>query len=355
MKLKQFACSFICGIFFLSSCTNDDEATDTPLGAYDNGVLILNQGGFGNGNASMSYLSNDITVFQNNIFSLVNPSIVLGDTAQDVGFYNDLAYIVLNGSNKIEIVNRYTMAHVGTISSGLSNPRYIAFVNGKGYVSNWGNGSSSSDDFIAVINLTNNSLLSPIPVAEGPERMVVNNSKIYVAHTGGFGFGSTVSVLNTTTSVVSSIAVGDVPNSLEIVNNNLYVLNGGKPSWSGSESSGSLTKINLLTDTVFNTINFAASTHPSNLEIENGDCYFTIDSDVFKMAVTSTVLPSSPIFSTTDQGVYGVYSLAVKNNKVYVGDAVDYSSNGKVHVYTVTGDLVSTQTVGVIPAGFYFN
>lgn len=355
MKLKQLAWVFFCGTFFLTSCTNDDEVTETPLGAYDNGVLILNQGGFGNGNASLSYLSNDLTVFQNTIFSLVNPSIVLGDTAQDIGFYNDLAYIVLNGSNKIEVVNRYTMAHSATISTGLSNPRYIVFANGKGYVSNWGNGSSTSDDYIAVLNLTNNSLLTPIPVAEGPERMVVNNSKIYIAHAGGYGFGSTVSVLNTTTNAVSSIAVGDVPNSLEIANNTLYVLNGGKPSWSGSESSGSLTKINLSTDTVSSTVNFAASKHPSNLEIENGDCYFTVDSDVFKMAVTSTTLPSNPIFSTTDQGVYGVYSFAVKNNKVYVGDAVDYSSNGKVHVYSVTGDLISTQTVGVIPAGFYFN
>lgn len=355
MKLKQLAFTLFLVSLFLTSCSNDDEAIETPLGAYDNGVLVLNQGGFGNGNASMSYLSDDLTVFQDNIFSLVNPSIVLGDTAQDVGFYDNLAYIVLNVSNKIEIVNRYTMAHVGTISTGLSNPRYIVFNNGKGYVSNWGNGTSTSDDYIAVINLANNSVSTPIPVAEGPERMVVYNSKIYVAHAGGFGFGSSVSVINTITNSVASIAVGDVPNSLEIINNDLYVLNGGKPSWSGSESAGSLTKINLATDTVSNTINFTASTHPSNLDIESGDCYYTVDSDVFKMALTSTTLPTTPIFSTTDQGVYGVYSFAVKNNKVYVGDAGDYSSNGKIYVYTLTGDLVSNKTVGVIPAGFYFN
>jgi hypothetical protein len=36
--------------------------------AYDNGVLILNQGGFGHGDASLSYVSNDYVTFQNNIF-----------------------------------------------------------------------------------------------------------------------------------------------------------------------------------------------------------------------------------------------------------------------------------------------
>ncbi len=355
MKLKQLAFTLFLGSLFLTSCSNDDEVTETPLGAYDNGVLVLNQGGFGNGNASMSYLSDDLTVFQDNIFSLVNPSIVLGDTAQDVGFYDNLAYIVLNVSNKIEIVNRYTLAHVGTISTGLSNPRYIVFNNGKAYVSNWGNGTSTSDDYIAVINLANNSLLTPIPVAEGPERMVVYNSKVYVAHAGGFGFGSTVSVINTITNSVSSIAVGDVPNSLEIRDDYLYVLNGGKPSWSGSETAGSLSKINLLSNSVDDTINFNTSTHPSNLDIENSSFYYTVDSDIFQMAMISTSFPTTPIFSTTDQGVYGVYSFAVKNNKIYVGDAGDYSSNGKIYVYTLTGDLVSNKTVGVIPAGFYFN
>jgi hypothetical protein len=55
-------------------------------------VLVLNQGGFGNGNASLSYVSNDFVTFQNNV--LVNPTITLG-MGQDVGLYNDLAFVVL--------------------------------------------------------------------------------------------------------------------------------------------------------------------------------------------------------------------------------------------------------------------
>ncbi len=356
MNFKQLVFSALLGITFFSSCTNDDEAIiDLPLGAYDNGVLILNQGGFGNGNASISYLSDDLTVFQNNIFSLVNPSTIMGDTAQDIGFIDNLAYLVINGSNKIEIVNRYTMALVGTISSGLSNPRYIVFANGKGYVSNWGNGSNASDDFIAVINLTNNTVTTSIPVTEGPERMIVNNSKIYVAHGGGFGFGSSVSVVNTATNGVTSIPVHDVPNSLKIVGNELYVLCGGKPAWTAAETVGALTRINLSTDSVINSITFAVGLHPSNLDFESGQLYYTVDSNVFKTTPSATTLPTTPLFSTTAQGVYGVYSFAVKNDKVYVGDAGDYSSNGKVYVYNATGELVSNKTAGVIPAGFYFN
>lgn len=356
MKFSKLILTALLGSFFLFSCTDDDNGGN-PLGDYDNGVLILNQGGFGNGNASVSYLSEDMNTFQNNIFSLVNPSIILGDTAQDIGFYNDLAYIVLNASNKIEVVNRYTMVHIATISTGLSNPRYIAFANGKGYVTNWGNGTNANDDFIAVLNLSNNSVASTISVAEGPEKIIEEDNKLYVAHSGGFNYGNTISVINTSTNTVATtITVGDVPNSLEEENGILYVLCGGKSAWSGAESAGKLVKINLSTNTVSSSIDFAETTdHPSNLVIENNRLYYTLDSDIFRMNLSATTLPTEALFSTTAQGVYGVYSFAVENNKIYVGDALDYSSNGKVYVYSLTGALLSSKTVGVIPAGFYFN
>lgn len=347
--------AFISAIF-LTACSNDDENTEAPLGNYDNGVLILNQGGFGNGNASISYVSEDFVTQQNNIFSLVNPTITLGDTAQDIGFYQDLAFIVLNVSNKIEIVNRYTMAHVATISSGLDNPRFIAFSNGKGFVTNWADGTNTSDDYVAVVNLSTYAVSSTIAVAEGPEKIIENNNKLYVAHAGGFNFGNTISVINAATnSLQTTINVGDVPNSLKIKDNSLYVICGGKPSYATTETAGSLVKINLSNNSVSNTINFTATTHPSNLIINGNNMYYTVDDAVFKTSLNATTLPSTPLFTTTSQGVYGVYSFAVENDKIYVGDAGDYNSNGKVYIYSEAGILENQYTVGVIPAGFFFN
>ena len=348
MNFKKVVLLALLSPFFFASCNKDDDKIEAPLGAYDNGVLILNQGGFGHGDASLSYVSNDYVTFQNNIFSLVNPGKTLGDTGQDIGLYNDLAFVVLNYSNKIEVINRYTMVHVATIDSGLSNPRFIAFANGKGYVTNWGNGGSATDDYVAVVNLSTYLVSSKIPVVEGPERILEYNNKIYVAHQGGYGYGKTISVINTDSNTVSAtIEVGDVPNSLEVNNGNLYVVCGGKPVYAASETAGKLVKVNLANNTVSSTVNFAAATHPSNLDIEGND--------IFKTNVSATTLPTTALFSTTAQGVYGVYSFAVKNNAIYVGDAVDYSSNGKVYVYSTTGTLNKSYTVGVIPAGFYFN
>jgi len=357
---KVILLAALSSIVFFTSCTNDDgeiPIAEAPLGAYDNGTLVLNQGGFGNGNASISYISDNFSVFQNNIFSIVNPTITLGDTGQDIGFYGNTAYIVLNNSQKIEIVNRYTMQHTASITTGLSNPRYIAFANGNAYVTNWGNGSVTTDDYVAVINLATNTITSTIPVAEGPEKLIIKNDKLYVAHQGGYGFGNTVSVINILTNTVSNtISVGDIPNSLEENNGTLYVLCGGKASWTGTETAGKLVKINLASDTVSGFIDFGTTQHPSNLEIENLNMYYTVGSSIFKTTPTATTLPTTEFFTTTNQGVYGVYSFAVRNSKIFVGDAGNYSSNGKVYIYSESnGSLVYNYTVGIIPAGFYFN
>lgn len=358
MNFSKLVLVLAIGSIFFVSCSDDDENinNDLPLGSYDNGVLILNQGGFGLGDASVSYISDDFSVAQNDIFSLVNPTITLGDTGQDIGFYDEYGYIVLNVSNKIEIVNRYTMKSVGSITEGLDNPRYITFANGKGYVTNWGDGGNTEDDYVAVIDLVTNTVSSEIPVAEGPERIIENAGKLYVAHTGGFGFGNTISVINTTNnSVLTTINVGDVPNSMQIKDGMLWVSCAGKPSYV-TETPGQIDKINLTTNTVTSIYTYTDVTkHISNLAIEGNDIYFTVDAGIYKFAVNATSLPENPIFSTTDQGVYGVYSFAINNNHIYVGDAGNYSDNGKVIVYSMSGTLENTFTVGVIPAGFYFN
>jgi hypothetical protein len=354
MNFNKFGILVILSGLFLIACSNDDDAS-TPLGAYDNGVLILNQGNFGGGNSSISYWSNDLTSFEFNAYDSVNPSVSLGDTAQDLGFYGDKAYVVVNLSNTIKILNRYSLEHLSTISNGLSNPRYIAFANGNAYVTNWGDGTNPNDDYVAVISLTSNTVTTTIPVTEGPEKILEHNNKLYVAHMGGFGFGNTISVIQANNNQVSAIEVGDVPNSMVLVNNDLYVLCSGKPSWSGTETSGSLAKINLSTNTVTSALPFLVENHPSNLVAFDNQFYFTVNSEVFVKTIAGNTIPSTPIFSTSPQGVYGVYSFAIANNKIYVGDAADYNSNGKVYIYSLTGTLENQQTVGIIPGGFYFN
>lgn len=347
---------FVLSISMFFGCQPDErDDVNLPLGDYENGVLILNQGNFGQGNSSISYLSNDFNTFQAHAFQAVNPNITLGDTGQDIGFYEDRAFVVMNNSNKIEVLNRYTLTHEATISVGLNNPRYIVFAQGKAFVTNWGDGMNPNDDYVAVFNLNDYSLHTNIAVEEGPERLLAHNNKVYVAHEGGFGFNNKVSLIDAVSSQITTIfEVGDVPKSLQVYNNEVYVLCGGKPSWSENETAGSLYKI-TENNTAVLALNFNENKHPANLIQENNQFYFSIHAEVYQMNANATSLPTVPIFETTTQGVYGIYSMGIRDNLIYIGDAADYNSNGKVLIYQPNGTLVIEKTVGVIPTGFYNN
>ncbi len=348
----------------LFSCSSDDDNTtydDLPLGAYDNGVLILNEGNFGSDNSTLSFLSDDFATFQADAYSAVN-SETLGNTGQSIGFYNEFAFVIVNGSNKIKVLNRYTLAQVATISSGISNPRYIAFANGKGYVTNWGDAGISTDDFVAIINLSTYTVESTITVDEGPEKIIEENNKLYVLHEGGYSFGTTISVINpATNTVINEITVSDVPTGIEEENGYLYVMCSGVPNWATwlTETAGKLVKVNLSDLSVTEVISFATTEHPANLDVEDGNAYYTLNSVVYKVNLNATTAFQSTTLinlATTQGTSYDyAYGFAVGNNKIYVGDAKDFSSNGKVYVYSINGVLENEFEVKANPNGFYFN
>lgn len=346
--MKQFYIfkNYCCLILLLSGISVFSQG-------YTDGVFVLNEGGAGSNNASASFIKNNAVT--NGIYAAANSGAgSLGDTAQSMTFNGDYAYIVLNISNQIKIVNRVTFALVATVSTGLNNPRYMAFSNGKGFVTNWGNGGSTTDDYVAVLNLETNTVESTISLAEGVERIQEINGKLYVAHTGGYGYGTTVSVINPATlTVQQTITVGDVPNSMVVNGDFLYVLCGGRPVWASPQTYGSLVKINLATNAVVNTIPFPLQ-HPQNLRAGDGDdVYYSIEENVYKTDITSTTLPTTPLFTTAPQGSYGIYGMDVIDNKIYLADAGNYVSPGRVYIYNSTGSLLENYTVGVIPNSFY--
>jgi len=354
MNTKRFAFLFLALSFLMSSCTDDDDNTvnATAGGTYDNGLLISHEGNFGQGNASISYISDDFETVENNVFAHVNAS-ALGDTAQSIAFNGDLAYIVLNVSNTIQVVNRYTFESIASITTGLNNPRYMAVSNGKGYVTNWGDGSDATDDYLAVMDLSQNVMTSQtISVAEGPEKIISDGNRLYVAHQGGFSQNNLISVIDASLNAVSlTFTVGDVPNSMQLDPlGNLWVLSGGKPAYTGDETFGSLSKINTNTNEI-SAWDFAENEHPSLLNLDNNQLYYYLQGSVFKMDATATELPTTPQLSNLN-----FYGMSVKNETIYGVDALDFTSNGNLNVYnTNSSTAIETITLGIIPNGVYFN
>src|SRR6476620_1139069 len=108
-KFKLFFYAFGATIL-LASCDND-TTTETPLGDYDNGILVLNEGSADGG--SITYISNDLATIQQDVFNVVNGTEQsIGGYVQSIFFEGNRAFIISNFSNKITVVNRYTFEYM---------------------------------------------------------------------------------------------------------------------------------------------------------------------------------------------------------------------------------------------------
>lgn len=349
---------------FIASCSSDDDYVGEveTVGDYTNGLFVLNEGNFGAGNSEISFIDSHLIGASNNIFASANDGDALGDTAQSIAIYEDYAFIVVNNSHKVVVVNRHSFEFIDVIEEGIDNPRYMTVVDGKGYVTNWGDPNDNSDDYIAVIDLETMAVSQEISVDFGPEKIVSNDQNVFVAHKGGFGQNNKLSVINANSnSVTEVLEVGDVPNSLQLVNNDLWVLAGGNPDYAaGGQTDGKLVQIDLGSLQINKEFNFEGIS-PSHLELDQGKLYYTVsttdwdtfetESNIYAMELNSSVLPTESIFST-DKSFYGA---AIKDGKYFGGDAKDYASNGSVYVYDLeTGEELEEFSVGISPSGFFF-
>ncbi len=350
MNTLKFLSTLLLSMVFLNSCSSDDEP-EIPLGDYERGFFITNEGPFQNGSGTITFVGDDGIVRQN-VYKTVNNE-DLGNIVNSMTIGSENAYIVVNNSNKIVVVNRYTMEKVTTIEGdNISNPRDFVIQGNTGYVSNWGDPLNSSDDFIAVIDLNTNELFTTIPVGEGPEDMIISNSKLFVNLQGGFGQNNKVVVVDTNSnSVVATITIGDVPNSLiDDGSGSIWVLCEGIPNWTGNETAGGIYKIETANLTISN-LDFDLSEHPILLNYESNNLYFNLNGKVFAMNTGSNEIPDESIDGL--DGFY--YSMMIRNNELFATDAKDFSSEGDLKIFDLnSGALLETVKTGIIPGDIVF-
>ena len=320
--------------------------------SYTDGVFILNEGLIGTETAEVSFVDSNGDL-ENNIFSTQNGGIPLGDTGQGMGLTQDFAYIVLNYSNEIKVVNRTTFEFVATITDQIEMPRHIAFFEDKAYVTNWGDPGNTEDDFVAVIDLATNTVTGTIPVAEGPEVIIEKDGILYVAHLGGYGYGNIISVIDTATQSVIALEVADLPSAIKTDNEKLYVLCSGKPAWTGNETAGGLYVFDLSDLENVEVYPFEESQHPEFLGLDASALYYVLNADIFKMELGAEALPTTSFIETISNGVQIPYGFNKIDDKFYLADAVDYVSAGKVYVYGDDGSFETEYTVSALPNGFY--
>lgn len=322
-------------------CLNCDETPISSTSSTD--VLIINEGTFGWSNASITLYNKSNNNVNQNVFKNANNGTNLGDVAQSFLQINDKGYIVVNNSNKIEVVNISDFTSLATIS-GFNSPRYMLKINtSKAYVTDLYSNS------IQIVNLNSNTISGNITVPGWTEQLLLHNDTAYVCDMKN----NNILIINTLTDVlVDSIKVGISPNSLVLdKNNQLWVLCSG----GFNEENARLMQINPANRSLVQTFTFSDINHsPSSLSTNgNKDQLYFINNSVYQMSITSNSLPSTPIITNSGNLFYGL-GIDLTNNDIYVADAIDYVQNGMVFRYSTSGSLIHQFTSGIIPGNFWF-
>jgi hypothetical protein len=363
MKINKLLFLAFCGAAFLTSCSSDDDGGGSePVGQYDDGLFVLNEGDGVSG--SVTFLSSDLATQENDVFGTVNAGSgqSIGGYVQSIFFDGDNAYIFSTGSNKITVVNRYTFEYIATVSTGLAVPRYGVAYNGKAYVTNLNSFATNADDYVAVIDLATLNVEAPIAVNDYADHIVAHEGKLYVAN-GSFGMGTNVTVIDTATNAITEVLnMEQSPNSLEVSGDIVYVLCG---SMTGDSKMVRIATVDDTDtddineeDTIESAVTFdTVLDNAQNLDIENNRAYFTVGAKIYRVALNAVAVNDTPIIDTESTSLYIGYGFAVKNSRIYIAEgAEDFVSNGKVYIYSTSGgDAIATKTVGLGPNGFFFN
>lgn len=323
------------------------------------GVFITNEGNFMYGNASLSFYDFEEKRVYNHIFSARN-TVPLGDVAQSMEIFDNKAYIVVNNSGKVYVVDVNTIEFKGSIT-GLTSPRYIHFLNdSKAYI---------SDLYAKAINIVN-----PTTYLKTGSIDVNNHNPDFYQHstehllayenyiiTNCWSYDNQILFIDSNTDqLVDSLEVPAQPNSMVIdKNNKLWVLtDGGFEGSPYAHERPTLVKIDLASREIEKQFRFQLEENPQELCI-NGtkDSLYFINRHVYRMAVEESVFPEIPFIESDFEGVYGgFYGLAIhpENSEIYIADALDFQQNGIIYRYSSSGDLIDSFKAGVIPGSFCF-
>lgn len=387
LRFLRFYVIFLFGTgwLFLAGCRNDDmtdfteddEVPEVPVDPEDpedpvaelkvEGFFLLNEGNMFQNKASLDYFDDASGTYSRNIFSRANPDAVggLGDVGNDIGIYGSKLYVVVNASNKVEVLDVETGKRLKQID--VDNCRYITFYEGKAYLSTY-LGSigdpNAPNGIVAEIDTTSLNITRTVEVGRQPEELVAYEGKIYVANSGGYSppdYETTISVIDIASfTETKRIEVAKNLHRLKIdEEGDIYVSSRGDYY----DIPSRLFVVDTGKDEVKDTLNIAVS----DLAIHEGIAYaYSMEFSYVTGANTisynkidtgtENILEGSFITDNTVEKIKTPYGLAIRpdNGEILLTDAGDYVTPGVLYCFYPDGTLKWSVKTGDIPAHFAF-
>lgn len=368
LKSKFYAFSMIALSLIAASCENEEPSTTFPENSTVAGMFVLNEGTFGAGNSTLSFVDLKNDTLYKDIFGKVNPDVSgnLGDAGNCIAINNGKVYILT--SNFVEIIDAATCKHIKRLE--MNSPRDIKFYNGNAYVSSYGV-MKDVPNYKGVVYEINTDLLEitkEVTVGYQPEEMVIKGNKLYVANSMSPDYNNTeydknVSVINLDSfTLEKNIEVAINMHRMEIDSKgNIYVSSRGNYF----DIPSNLYVIDTNKDAVVDTLDITVS----DMCLSNDKIYVT--SAQWNSAIggyeysyslydinKGNIVPGGFITDGSTNDIKFPYGVAVnpENNDIYVTDAIDtyIPQNGKIYCFGADGKKKWTMEGEIIPAHIAF-
>lgn len=350
---------------FLSS---DTLVTELHLGGNIEGFYLLNEGNMGMNRASLDMFNYRTGIYTQDIYSERNPDVVkeMGDVGNDLKIYGNKLYAVINCSNKVEVMDKWTAKRIKKID--IPNCRYLAFYKDKAYVSSYAGpvaiDPNAEIGFVAEIDTATLEITRKVTVGYQPEEMVVHDGKLYVANSGGYrvpNYDHTVSVVDLESfTEIKKIDVGI--NLLRMAidrQGDIYVSSRGDYY----DTPPNLFVIDSKTDKVTHQLDIPVM----EMKMVGDSLYYysvawsyitnsnTITYGIFN-SKTKQVVSDKIITDGTDKRIMIPYGLEVnpQTKEIYICDAQNYVVTGYIYCFSPEGKMRWKTPAGNIPGHFAF-
>ena len=350
LKKNLLALSALCATMVLplfTGCNSDDdpiEKTDIPS-TY---IFVLNCGKDGSNNASLTLYDVEKGTATQRFFEAQNGR-RLGDVGQDLLVYGSKMYIAIFGESTIEVTDLEAKSIKQITTEG--QPRYLTAYEGKVYVTYF-------NGYVARIDTASLVVEAKTPVGRNPEKLTVENGKLFIANSGGLDFGTeigydkTVSVVDIATFTETQ-KIEVVINPCDIVsgkNGFVYVVSKGNyydiPNTLQKidVSTGEITEVTAIKATYLAT---SGTTMYAIHELYDDNWNSIIKYYTYDMA-SDALITDNFIGSTTINSPSSLVSTDEESGEVYITSS-DYINDGDVYIFDKSNQFVTTFKAGLNP------
>lgn len=366
----------------LSSCREDEVVVPTeydilpvtvPEGSDVVGMYLLNEGNMGSNKCTLDYLDFVQGYYVRNLYAERNPHVIkeLGDVGNDIRVYGSKLYVVVNCSNKMEVLDARTGVRISQVD--IPNCRYVNFYRGHAYVSSYVgpvqlNNPNAVKGAVYKVDTLTLKVVDKCTVGYQPEEIEVLGEYLYVANSGGYmapNYDNTVSVIELEGfRQMQKIPVGinlhrvkadnhgrlwvTSRGDYETISSNLYVLQ-KKKGRNEMEVTDTL-NIPCSNFCISGDSLYYYSTEWNNYTQQNTITYGIINTETLQRVSNSFITDGTQADITIPYGI----NIHPDTGDIYITDAKNYVSSGVLHCYSKDGKHKWSVRTGDIPAHMCF-